>query len=105
MREKRLIKELRHFGFSTAQASLYLAGLRLGKTLMAHLAKAAQVRRTTAYYLIEELKRRRFFSAEKIGRRTYYIATSPQQLLTMAKERERLVRKILPVLKLIVSKR
>lgn len=77
------------------QAKLYWAGLQLGPELMARLSKHAGVRRTTAYYMMDELKRRRFFTKHKIGKRTFYIASSLQQLLKMTKRRERLVKKLI----------
>lgn len=101
MSNKKILKQLHFFGFTSSQAKIYLAGLRLGKVLMAPLAKTAQVKRSSVYYIMEELKRRKFFSSKKIGKRTYYIAASPEKLLKMALERENLIKKIFPLLKAI----
>lgn len=105
MFNKKILKQLHYFGFTSSQAKIYLAGLRLGKILMAPLAKAAQVKRSGVYYIMEELKRRKFFSSKKIGKRTYYIAASPEKLFKMTLEREILIRKILPLLKAIIPKK
>ena len=96
-------KKLQHqiitdFGFSPIMASLFITGLELGPTLMMPLAKKAEVKRSTAYYIMEELLRRGFFTTKKIGRRTAYIAVSPEQLLKMTTEREQRLKKLIPLL-------
>ena len=95
MKENKILQKLYKFGFTAPQARLYLAGLRLGKALMKHLAQEAKVSRSTAYYLMSELERRKFFAHKKIGKRIYYSAVSPQELLNMALRREQLVRTIM----------
>lgn len=105
MTEQTLLKNLEQFGFTASQARLYLAGLKLGRrALMARLAKLSGVRRTTAYYLMEELLRRGFFTKKKLGKRNYYITASPKRLLEMTRERERLVRRLMPELKNLADK-
>ena len=104
MTKQQLIKYLTNFGFTTSQAKLYVAGLTLKKTLMAELARTANIHRTTAYYLMEELQRRGFFRTQPVRRRTYYIAISPQQFLLMVKKRDQIAQKILPVLKSIYNR-
>ncbi|MBI2355910.1 MAG: hypothetical protein HYV13_01725 [Candidatus Doudnabacteria bacterium] len=98
MTDRKIVTQLIRFGFTVAQAKIYYTGLKSGPELMARLAKRAGVRRTTAYYLMEELIRRRFFSSRKVGKRTYYIASSLQTLLKMTKDRERLVKKLVKIL-------
>ncbi len=105
MHRDQILKELTKFNFTEPLARLYLAGLELGPALMAPLARKAGVKRTSAYYLMEELLRRTFFTTKQTGRRTYYVAASPQQLLEMTLERERRVRKLFPALKSIASKK
>ena len=98
MTDKKIVTQLIKFGFTAAQAKLYLAGLKLGPELMARLSHHSRVRRTTAYYMMEELQRRGFFGKIKIGKRYYYVAASLRQLLKMTKRREKLVRKLMKVL-------
>lgn len=98
MTDKKIVTQLIRFGFTVPQAKLYFAGLKLGPELMARLAKQSGVRRTTAYYMMEELLRRGFFVKRKVGKRIYYEAASLQQLLRMTKTRERLVRKLIRTL-------
>ena len=103
MKRNQILQQLHKFGFTASQARLYLAGLTLGKVLMKHLAKEAGVSRGTAYYIMTELERRGFFLHKKTGKRTYYLAVSPQELLNMTLHREQLVRSILPNLKIIAK--
>lgn len=99
MNRSKLIDNLIKFGFTKAQARLYFAGLSFDKSLMAHLATKANVRRSTAYYLMKELLRRGFFIIKKIGKRNYYIASPPEKLLKVTKEREQLILSLMPALK------
>ena len=52
---KNLQKILHNVGFSDKAALLYLAALELGEATVKELAKRAKVKRTTVYYLLEEL--------------------------------------------------
>lgn len=99
MKNSELLTALGDFGFTDQQAKLYVAGLSLGETLMARLAREAKVKRSSAYYAISELERRGFFSIKKVGKRTYYRAASPQQLITMTTKRLETVKKLFPQLK------
>ncbi len=62
---------------------------------MAQLARVAKVPRTSALYVMQELVRRGFFKAQRQGARLYYRAASGNELLAMARNRERLVRQFL----------
>ena len=104
MTDRQLIKYLTQFGFTRAQAKVYVAGLELAQTLMAPLARRAGVKRTTVYYLMNELLRRGFFAKRKIGKRNYYFAASPRRMLEMVHERRHLVLKILPALEKVCYK-
>lgn len=98
MNYKILLSELENFGFTEPQAKLYLAGLSADELLMQPLAKKAGIKRTTAYYVMEELVRRGFFIVKKLGKRYYYVAASPQRLVEMTIQRGKLIRKIFPFL-------
>lgn len=98
MNNKKLLQELEKFGFTEPQAKLYLAGLSQDELLMQPLAKKAGIKRTSAYYVMEELMRRGFFSVKKNGKRHYYSAASPQRLIEMTEQREKLIKKISPFL-------
>ncbi|OGE81890.1 MAG: hypothetical protein A3H72_00320 [Candidatus Doudnabacteria bacterium RIFCSPLOWO2_02_FULL_48_8] len=98
MTDRKIVTQLIKFGFTVPQAKLYLAGLKLGPELMARLSRQSSVRRTTAYYIMKELMRRGFFSMRKVGKRSYYIATNGKELFKMIRRREKLIKKLLPLL-------
>ena len=62
---------------------------------MAKLARAAKIPRSSAYYVMDELLRRRFFATKKMGGRIYYLAASNHQLINMVRQREQLVKKLI----------
>jgi len=101
---KNLIDYFVEFGFKPAQARLYFAGLKRGKSLMAELCRDAIVPRSTGYFLMDELLRRGFFHTRKYGKRLYYIAASGERLLYETFEREKLIRRLLPKLQSLAQK-
>ncbi len=96
MHQKELLKNLEKFGFLPQQAKLYLAGIQFGPSLMMPLAKKAGIKRTTAIYCMTELLRRGFFRKVKIGKRTGYLASSPNELIKITEKRKQLILKLLP---------
>jgi sugar-specific transcriptional regulator TrmB len=98
IKEKEIIKKLVNFGFTQSMAQLYLAGIKGGRLLLAQLARKAKIKRTTAYYIMGELIRRKFFRLNKINKRKYYISLSPEDLLKLAREKERIVKTLMPLL-------
>ncbi len=99
MKNYYLVKELTGWGFTDQQAKLYLAGLKLGQTLMMRLATNSKLKRSSCYYIMEELLRRGFFVSRKVGKRIYYTAATPERLLEMTKEREKRLLCLMPDLK------
>lgn len=95
MKEKTAIKTLRQFGFTEPQARLFYFGFTHGPSLMSHLAQKAKIPRATAYYSMEELLRRGFFTTKRQGKRKLYVAASNRRLLQMVRERENLVKKFI----------
>ena len=86
---------LEQFGFTKVQAALFYAGFIGDPMVMAQLARAANVPRTSALYVMPELVRRGFFKQQRKGVRTYYRAASGEELIATVHERERLVRQFL----------
>jgi sugar-specific transcriptional regulator TrmB len=70
---------------------------------MAHLAKTAGVKRSSAYYAIDELQRRGFFSIKRKGKRIFYKAASPEQLIKMTEARLKEVMKLYPSFKRLTN--
>ncbi len=104
MRKKELTEELEKLGLSAEQAELYIAGLKLGASLLAPLAKEAHIPRTSAYALIEQLERERLFNTIPSGRRILHQAAAPTQLLKRVLDQEHIVRELLPFLESLTPK-
>lgn len=103
MEHEKLLNHLEKIAFTRQQAKLYLAGVELGASLMQPLAKRAGIKRTTAIYCMTELLRRGFFTTVHLGKRTGYKASSATELLKTTKERESLIKTILPSLNILAK--
>jgi len=76
-------KELQNLGLSEKEAKVYLAALELGPETVQKIAQRAGINRPTAYVQIESLKRRGLISQFEKGKKTFYVAESPERLLSL----------------------
>lgn len=104
MKKKELIAGLNHFDLSDTEARTYLAGLELGSTLVAPLAKSAGIPRTTTYEILDQLVSKNLFNTVTKGKRQYYQASSPKQFLKAVLDKEQLIRNMLPFLESLENK-
>ncbi|MFZ6015880.1 MAG: TrmB family transcriptional regulator [Patescibacteria group bacterium] len=78
------MKELKDFlaeyGFTDKESSVYLTMLELGPASVQDIAKKAGVNRATTYVMIESLKRRGLMSTFEQGKKTMFVAESPERL-------------------------
>ncbi len=100
MRTKELIVQLEACGLSEIEAHVYIAGLKCGPSLLAPLARAAEIPRSTVYEIVESLTKRGLFTLSTAQKRTLYTASPPTQLLKELLDREQRVRLLLPELEL-----
>jgi len=105
MKRKELIANLEKFGLTHSEAQLYLAGIEVGETLVAPLAIAAGIPRTTTYAMLEEMIKRNLFYVRTRGKRTYYLAASPKQILKDVLDKEQLIRSMIPHLEALTDKK
>jgi HTH-type transcriptional regulator, sugar sensing transcriptional regulator len=89
---------LEDIGFSTEEAGLYIAGLSLGASSISDLAKKADVKRPTAYNSINSLLAKGLLSKVPYGKRIFYMAESPQKLMSMLHSRQTALEQVLPQL-------
>lgn len=82
-----IVKKLVNIGLSEKAAKLYIAALELGEGSVMHLAKHAHMKRTTAYYDIEELQRFGALTATKRGRKILYRPEPPAAVIQRVRER------------------
>ncbi len=105
-----LTRELTHIGLTEKEASVYLAAAELGPSVAQDIAKKAKVNRATTYVMIDSLKTRGLMSSYSKGKKKYYVAESPERLLSMIRlqrqeieEREEEMSKIMPQLRAIYN--
>lgn len=82
-----LLQKIRLLGLSDKAARMYLATLQLGGGTMQDLAKGAKVPRTSLYYTVQELMEIGALIESRLGKRKYYQAVPPKQLLMLAQDR------------------
>lgn len=85
-------------GLTDKEIKIYLANLQLGSSLVQKIANFAGLNRTSAYDLLKSLEQKGFVSYTIQSGKRFYQATNPNKLIDMLKEREELVKKILPEL-------
>lgn len=93
---------IRGAGLSEKTARLYRAGLELGECTILELARRARIKRTTAYYVLEELLDAGAFQEVKRAKREYLRACPPSMLLKRARERLQMFEESLPALDALV---
>jgi len=79
-----LIKNLIDFGLSEKEAKIYLALLELEIAPVQEVAKIAGINRSSAYVVLESLKKKGLASTSNEKKIQEYVATSPEALLQTA---------------------
>lgn len=81
--------ELRKLGLKEREAKIYLAGLELGATSIQNLAEKAGVTRPTAYEIVRTLREKGLFREAQQGKKRYFLAQSPERILSMLRLQKR----------------
>jgi sugar-specific transcriptional regulator TrmB len=76
-------KKLQSLGLSEKEAKTYLAALELGATSVMEISKKASLKRPTTYYAIGELIKKGLISTFEKGKKTYFVAESPERLISL----------------------
>ncbi len=97
------INTLKEFGLTDNEAKVYLAALELGSTTVQDLGRKAKVKRTTVYTTLEGLKQKGLISQTTKGKKTLFIAESPDNLVMASEKRYKELKKALPELKSIYN--
>lgn len=82
-----LVEIIKNLGLTTKAAKIYLAALELGEASVQELAKKARMKRTTLYYVLDELTEAGLLIPTQTGRKMYYVPEQPGTLLKNAKEK------------------
>lgn len=75
-----MLQQLKHVGLTDKEARVYLALLELGPSPVLEIATKAGINRPTAYVQIESLKKMGLVSTQTRGKKTLFIAETPEQL-------------------------
>lgn len=83
-------KELQNLGLSEKEAKVYTTALQLGADTVQNISKQAGINRATTYVQIDSLKEKGLMSEFEKGKKTYYVAESPERIknLLIAIEKE-----------------
>lgn len=83
-------------GLDEKEARVYLALLELGMDKVQAVAKKAEIKRPTAYVILEQLYAKNFVVKTYKDKKIYYAAEKPDMLLRSLKAKEDLFTSILP---------
>ena len=72
---------LEEYGLSDREAKIYLAAINLGTSPIAQLAKKSGMKRPTAYPVIDDLLERHLLIMVPKGKKKYYKAENPKELI------------------------
>jgi sugar-specific transcriptional regulator TrmB len=104
------LKQLEGLGLSDKEAKVYLASLELGSATAQQIAAKAAVVRPTAYVAIGGLVKRGLVSSFTKGKKQYFTAEKPDQLMRLVQdekkkivEQEEKLKAILPGLSSLIS--
>lgn len=103
MEKARLLDILLNSGFQEKEARLYIAGIELGEDTIQQIAKYAGIKRPTAYDILENLEKRGLFSLSVKGKKKYYLAEDPENILRILKSREQEFSRAMPDLKMLLT--
>lgn len=85
--DKEIINLIKGIGLDDKSARIYLAALECGEATVQQLAAASGIKRTTIYYILEELTRSGALIATKRYNKIYYLAETPKNVLKRAREK------------------
>ena len=91
-----LIQSLRDYGFSENEAEVYLFLLRSLESTAFAIATATRIPRTTVYSVLESLSASRFISSFRKNNVLYFTPESPNRLIHLLKEKEKIINDVLP---------
>jgi len=98
-----IIKALQDIGLSKEEVNIYLAGLELGESSVQNIAKKADIKRPTAYLIIDDLIKKGLFYQTFKGKKRYFCAQSPKDLEVELKRKAFELTKIMPELNSIYN--
>ena len=96
-------QSLQEFGLTEKESIIYSTLLQLGGGSILDVSKSSSLKRPTIYSGIESLESKGLVHRKPIGKRTTYIAESPEALQTLLKRREKQLSSLIPQLEAITN--
>ena len=96
MASNQLIKTLNELGLNENESKVYYSSLSLGPSTILKISQAAEIKRTTAYTVIESLKQKGLMNIQVTGFKKKYVAENPQKLEAMLEVRRKKFQSLLP---------
>jgi sugar-specific transcriptional regulator TrmB len=96
--------ELKEYGLSEKEAKIYIANLKSGDCTANKLSELTGIRRSTVYEVIETMKKKGIISSYKKDKRFYFSPLPPTKLITLLREKEEKIKRIVPELSSLIGK-
>ncbi|MFH1175066.1 MAG: helix-turn-helix domain-containing protein [archaeon] len=90
--------ELKDFGLSDTEISIYTTLLKTGSSTANRTAKITGIKRTTTYDNLALLMNKGIVSTVMKGKVNFYIAADPQKIIRLLEDRRERIKKIIPEL-------
>lgn len=91
--------ELQRIGLNDREAKVYLASLELGPSPVQKIAQRAGIPRATVYLVLADLKGKGIISSYDEGKKTFFVAESPEALTHMVDNRETAIKQQQEIIK------
>lgn len=97
-----ILDQLQNLDLNPNEAKTFLAILEIGPASISDIAKRAKIKRPTAYYFIEELIKKGLVLKVPYGKRIFYKAITPRQIVNLLEKKKQNFEKILPDLEALL---
>lgn len=96
-------KSLLKLGFEEKESKIYLTCLQLGPETAFNIAKRSGLKRSTAYFVLNQLTEKGLISVKQNRKNTKYIASNPKKLITQLKHKQKVLDDVFPMLTAIYN--
>ena len=96
MKNRKLVTILLDLGLTENEAMVYLATISLGPATIMKISRAAEIKRTTVYSVIESLKQKGLITIEVKGWKNLFVAESPEKLTSVINAKKQRLQNNMP---------
>ena len=94
------IRIIKQAGLTENESKVYLALLELGRSNVGKIAEKSRVHRTNVYDSLNGLEKKGLVKSDEDGKKKYFEASNPENLMSMIKKKQERLKSIIPELKL-----